>query len=114
MDDFLEDVRHEFRRHKGLADRAMQQLDDDQFFHRPGPQVNPVALIVKHLAGNMVSRWTHFLTTDGEKPGRDRDGEFLLTEADTRTRLMDRSRRALRARRESRRPGGPPRSSWAR
>jgi hypothetical protein len=88
MDDFLEDVRHEFRRHKGLADRAMQQLDDDQFFHRPGPSVNPIALIVKHLAGNMISRWTDFLTTDGEKPSRDRDGEFVLTDADTRAGLM--------------------------
>ncbi len=88
MDDFLEDVHHEFRRHKGLADRAMAELDDDQFFHRPGPMVNPIALIVKHLAGNMASRWTDFLTTDGEKPGRDRDGEFLITDADTRIRLM--------------------------
>jgi uncharacterized damage-inducible protein DinB len=88
MDDFLDDVRHEFRRHKGLAARAMTGLDDDQFFHRPGPLVNPIALIVKHLAGNMVSRWTDFLTTDGEKPDRDRDGEFLLTDADTRSHLM--------------------------
>jgi hypothetical protein len=88
MDDFLQDVRHEFRRHKGLADRAMAGLDDDQFFHRPGPPVNPIALIVKHLAGNMASRWTDFLTTDGEKPSRDRDGEFLITEADTRAHLM--------------------------
>jgi hypothetical protein len=88
MNDFLEDVRHEFRRHKGLADRAMAGLDEDQFFHRPGPLVNPIALIVKHLAGNMASRWTDFLTTDGEKTTRDRDGEFLLTEADTRIRLM--------------------------
>jgi hypothetical protein len=88
MDDFLEDVRHEFRRHKGLADRAMAGLDDDQFFQRPGPAVNPIALIVKHLAGNMASRWADFLTTDGEKPGRDRDGEFFLNEADTRANLM--------------------------
>ena len=88
MDDFLDDVRHEFRRHKGLADRAMQPLDDDQFFHRPGTLVNPIALIVKHLAGNMASRWTDFLTTDGEKPSRDRDGEFLLTDSDTRVELM--------------------------
>jgi hypothetical protein len=81
-------VRHEFRRHKGLADRAMAGLDDDQFFHRPGPQVNPIALIVKHLAGNIASRWTDFLTTDGEKTTRDRDGEFLLTESNTRAHLM--------------------------
>jgi uncharacterized damage-inducible protein DinB len=89
MDDFLEDVRHEFRRNKGLVDRAIAELTDEQFFHRPGSLVNPIALIVKHLAGNMVSRWTDFLTTDGEKASRDRDGEFLLTESDTRTSLMD-------------------------
>jgi len=88
MDDFLQDLHHEFRRHKGLADRALAELDDAQFFHRPGPLVNPVALIVKHLAGNLVSRWTDFLTTDGEKQSRDRDSEFLLTESDTRVSLM--------------------------
>jgi hypothetical protein len=88
MEDFLQDLLHEFRRHKGLADRAMAELDDTQFFHRPGALVNPVALIVKHLGGNLVSRWSDFLTTDGEKPSRDRDGEFLLTEADTRVSLM--------------------------
>jgi hypothetical protein len=88
MDDFLQDLHHECRRHKGLADRAMAELDDPQFFHRPGPLVNPVALIVKHLGGNLVSRWTDFLTTDGEKESRDRDSEFLLTESDTRDSLM--------------------------
>src|SRR5262249_44715515 len=55
---------------------------------RPGEVVNPVALIVKHLAGNLASRWADFLTTDGDKPTRDRDGEFLLTDADTRENLM--------------------------
>jgi uncharacterized damage-inducible protein DinB len=88
MNDFLADVRHELLRHKGLADRAMAQLDDEEFFRRPGTLVNPVALIVKHLAGNMVSRWTDFFTTDGEKASRDRDGEFLLTEQDTRPSLL--------------------------
>jgi hypothetical protein len=88
MDDLLADLRHEFRRHKEMAERAMSELDDHDFFHRPGELVNPVALIVKHLAGNMASRWTDFLTTDGEKPTRDRDGEFLLTDLDTREVLM--------------------------
>ena len=89
MTDFLADVRHEFQRHKGLADRALAQLDDADFFNRPGALVNPVALVVKHLAGNLASRWTDFLTTDGEKATRDRDGEFVLTEQDTRASLMD-------------------------
>src|SRR5215469_13292372 len=66
----------------------MTQLDDEQFFRRPGEAVNPIALIVKHLAGNLTSRWSDFLTTDGDKPSRDRDGEFLLTEQDTRASLL--------------------------
>jgi uncharacterized damage-inducible protein DinB len=88
MDDLLADLRHEFQRHKVLAERAMAQLSDEQFLRRPGELVNPVALIVKHLAGNFASRWADFLTTDGEKPTRDRDGEFVLTDADTRENLM--------------------------
>jgi hypothetical protein len=88
MIDFFADLRHEFQRHKSLADRAMAQLEDREFFLRPGPLVNPVALIVKHLGGNMASRWTDFLTTDGDKASRDRDGEFLLTEQDTRANLL--------------------------
>jgi uncharacterized damage-inducible protein DinB len=88
MNDFLADLQHEFLRHKGLVDRAMAELDDQEFFRRPGTPVNPVALIVKHLAGNLVSRWTDFLSTDGEKASRDRDGEFLLAEQDTRPNLL--------------------------
>lgn len=88
MIDFLADLRHEFQRHKTMADRALAQLEDREFFLRPGDLVNPVALIVKHLGGNMVSRWTDFLTTDGEKPSRDRDGEFVLTDQDTRANLL--------------------------
>src|SRR5437868_4546817 len=86
--DVLSDLTHEFRRHKEMADKAMSQLDDGQFFHRPGELVNPVALIVKHLAGNLLSRWTDFLTTDGEKPTRDRDDEFTLKPSDTRASLI--------------------------
>jgi uncharacterized damage-inducible protein DinB len=88
MDEFLADLRHEFQRHKVLTERAMAQLGDQEFFRRPGELVNPVALIVKHLAGNLASRWSDFLTTDGEKPSRDRDAEFLLTDEDTRENLM--------------------------
>jgi uncharacterized damage-inducible protein DinB len=88
MADLLADLRHDFRRHKDLADRAMAHLDDSEFFRRPAEHVNSVALIVKHLAGNLASRWTDFLTTDGEKASRDRDGEFLLTEQDTRASLL--------------------------
>jgi hypothetical protein len=88
MSSLLEDVTHEFRRHKAMADKALSGLDDDAFFKRPGKAVNPVALIVKHLAGNLASRWKDFLTTDGEKPTRNRDAEFLLSDQDTRAHLM--------------------------
>jgi hypothetical protein len=88
MSDLLPDALQEFRRHKRLADNAIAALSDAEFFHRPGPPVNPIALIVKHLAGNLRSRWTSFLTSDGEKPDRDRDSEFILTEQDTRAALL--------------------------
>jgi uncharacterized protein YndB with AHSA1/START domain len=88
MSDLLADLAREFRRHKDLADCALAQLDDDAFFRRPAEHVNPPALIVKHLAGNLVSRWTDFLTSDGDKPTRDRDGEFTLTDQDSRAALM--------------------------
>jgi hypothetical protein len=66
----------------------MASLSDEEFFRRPGEQVNPVAIIVKHLAGNLRSRWSDLLTSDGEKPDRDRDGEFQLAVADTRASLL--------------------------
>jgi uncharacterized damage-inducible protein DinB len=87
MADLIADLTHEFRRHKALADRALAGLTDEAYFRRPGEAVNPPALIVKHLAGNLRSRWTDFLTTDGDKPTRDRDGEFVLTGEDTRAAL---------------------------
>lgn len=87
MTTLLSECLHEFRRHKTLADRAMTALDDADFFRRPAPHVNSVAIIVKHLAGNLRSRWTEFLTTDGEKPDRDRDNEFAVVDDDTRAAL---------------------------
>jgi uncharacterized damage-inducible protein DinB len=87
MDVLLADLRHEFSRHKHLADRAIAALDEEAYFRRPGESVNSVALVIKHMAGNLASRWTDFLTTDGEKPGRNRDGEFVQTEGDTRPSL---------------------------
>ncbi len=88
MDPLLPDLLHEFRRHKSLAERAMEPLGDEHFFGRPAEPVNSIALIVKHLAGNMQSRWTDFLTSDGEKSTRNRDAEFALTPDDTRANLM--------------------------
>jgi len=88
MSELIADVTVEFRKHKGLADAALAGLSDDAFFRRPAEHVNPIALIVKHLAGNLASRWANFLTTDGEKPTRDRDSEFLVGPDDTRANLM--------------------------
>jgi hypothetical protein len=85
---YLDDIAFSFRKHKGWAEQAFGQLDDDEFFRRPGEQGNSVAIIVKHLAGNLKSRWTDFLTSDGDKPWRDRDAEFVVGPDDTRSRLL--------------------------
>src|SRR2546421_1678164 len=85
---YIDDVLFTFRKHKAMAEKAFAQLESDaEFFHKPGECSNSVALIVKHIAGNLASRWTDFLTTDGEKPWRDRDGEFVITAEDTRVKL---------------------------
>jgi Protein of unknown function (DUF1572) len=74
---YLEDCLALFRQYKGLAERAMEQITDEQLFATLDTESNSIAIIVKHLAGNMRSRWTDFLTTDGEKPDRRRDMEFI-------------------------------------
>ena len=84
---FLEDSLSLFRFSKSLADRAMAQVTDEQLNVTLDPEANSIALIVKHMAGNMRSRWTDFLTTDGEKPNRNRDSEFVDPPA-TRTELL--------------------------
>lgn len=84
----LSDVLREFTNQRQLAERAMQQIDDEQFFRTLGDEENSVAIIVKHVGGNLRSRWTDFLSTDGEKPDRDRDSEFE-TQAESRQRIMD-------------------------
>lgn len=66
-----------FHQSKKLAERAMEQITDENLFISLDPETNSIAVIVKHLSGNMRSRWTDFLTTDGEKPDRNRDGEFI-------------------------------------
>jgi Protein of unknown function (DUF1572) len=89
MSELIADIAYEFRRHKDLCDKAMGGLSDQAFFRRPTASVNPVALIVKHMAGNLASRWSDFLTTDGEKPTRDRDAEFVLGPEDNRSSLTN-------------------------
>lgn len=95
MTTLLETVRREFARHKKVCDGAMAQLDDRAFFAVPAlagssatAVVNSPALIVKHLAGNLTSRWSDFLRSDGDKPNRDRDREFLIEPQDTRDHLI--------------------------
>jgi hypothetical protein len=87
---YLDEVRRSFRGYKRLADGGLAQLSDQEFFQLPDPESNCAAQIVKHVAGNLRSRWLDFLTTDGEKPDRNRDQEFVLTPADTRADLMRR------------------------
>lgn len=77
-----------FRQYKRLAEAAFAQLSDEQLQTTIESESNSIAIIVKHLAGNMRSRWTDFLTTDGEKPSRDRDSEFENPPA-TRAELME-------------------------
>ena len=73
---YLEDSISVFRYYKNLAERAMAQVTDQQLFTALDAESNSMAIIVKHMAGNMRSRWTDFLTSDGEKPDRNRDSEF--------------------------------------
>ncbi len=73
---YLEDVLARLRGTKRLADEAAAQVSDEEFFRAPDAESNSIALIMKHMAGNMRSRWTDFLTSDGEKPDRHRDSEF--------------------------------------
>jgi len=88
---YLDEVRRNFRGYKRMAEGAFEQINDEQFFAQIDPEANSIALVVKHMAGNMRSRWTDFLTSDGEKPDRKRDTEFeLYGGQDTRARLMQR------------------------
>jgi len=74
----LEDTLLTFQRAKELAERALAQVSDDDFFRTIDAESNSIAILVKHIGGNLESRWTDFLTTDGEKPTRNRDGEFIV------------------------------------
>ncbi len=73
---YLDEARRALRGHKRLADAAIAQLSDEQLFFQPDPESNSVAILMKHVGGNLRSRFTDFLTTDGEKPDRHRDREF--------------------------------------
>ncbi|MEO5857792.1 MAG: DUF1572 family protein [Pyrinomonadaceae bacterium] len=85
--DYLADAVQSFRNYKKLADRSIDQVSDEEFFANIDGESNSIAVIVKHIAGNLHSRWRDFLTTDGEKPDRDRDQEFETID-DTREGLL--------------------------
>ena len=85
---YLEDSLTLFRYYKKLAESAIEQVTDEQLFIMLDEEANSIAIIMKHMAGNMRSRWTDFLTTDGEKPNRDRDSEFVAPPA-TRNALLE-------------------------
>ena len=73
---YLDSAKAEFKKLKALGDKSFAQLTDADFHIKPDAESNSIALIIQHLSGNMISRWTDFLTTDGEKPYRNRDKEF--------------------------------------
>ena len=85
---YLEEARRQFRGHKRMGENAMAQLKDEELFVTIDPESNSVAILVKHLAGNMRSRFTDLLTTDGEKPDRHRDTEFEINAATNRADVM--------------------------
>jgi uncharacterized damage-inducible protein DinB len=85
---YIEEARRQMRGNKRLAEGAIAQLDEDQLFATLDSESNSVAIIIKHLAGNMHSRFTDFLTSDGEKPDRFRDREFELNSATTRAEVL--------------------------
>jgi hypothetical protein len=84
---YIEDSLELFRYYKKLAERAMDQVSDGQLFAATDEESNSIAIVVKHMTGNMRSRWTDFLTTDGEKSDRNRDSEFVQP-PDTREKLL--------------------------
>lgn len=92
MPEFIESYRADalqsFHNYKKLAERAIEQVGDEEYFSVIDVESNSIAVIVKHIAGNLHSRWRDFLTTDGEKADRDRDSEFELI-ADTRESLTE-------------------------
>jgi hypothetical protein len=75
-ENYLKSVKRQFLFYKSLGEKAMAQLEAEQLFIQPNEASNSIAMIVQHLAGNMLSRWTDFLTSDGEKEWRNRDAEF--------------------------------------
>ena len=87
MNAYLNAIKQTADSYRSMIDGTVAQLSDDEFFRRPDDGINSVAVLLRHLGGNLQSRWTDFLTTDGEKPNRDRDLEFQDWEGDRESLL---------------------------
>jgi len=85
---YLEDSIKSLRAYKKMAEKALDQVSEDELFITLDEEANSIAVIMKHLAGNMLSRWTDFLTTDGEKPDRNRDMEFEMLPQTTKADML--------------------------
>jgi hypothetical protein len=88
VQNYLDDSRSAMRAYKKLAEKAIAQLKDEEFFVTLDDEGNSVAVVMKHMAGNMISRWTDFLTSDGEKPNRNRDMEFVIESNTTKDDVL--------------------------
>ena len=86
---YLDDAITTFRAYKKLAEKALDQLRNEEYFITIDEESNSMAVVIKHLAGNMLSRWTDFLTADGEKPERNRDMEFVIEPQTSKTEILD-------------------------
>ena len=89
VQNYLEDAIKALKAYKKLADKAIAQVKDDELFVTLDEESNSVAVVMKHMAGNMFSRWTDFLTSDGEKPDRNRDMEFVINSGTTKADVLD-------------------------
>jgi hypothetical protein len=87
---YLSDTLILFHRYKEMAEKSVAQVSDEELFSVIDEENNSIAVIMKHMAGNMRSRWTDFLTSDGEKPDRHRDTEFIVGEVNTKDAIMAR------------------------
>ena len=88
MEGFLKDCIKRFQYYKELGDKTLDQVNEEELYWMPSSESNSIALTIQHMYGNMKSRWTNFLTEDGEKPWRNRDQEFE-TQTMTKTQVLD-------------------------
>ena len=88
VQNYLDDSRSAMRAYKKLAEKAIAQLKDEEFFIALDQEASSVAVVMKHMAGNIISRWTDFLTSDGEKPDRNRDMEFVIEPQTTKDSVI--------------------------